>query len=74
MRLFHHFLYACKYIIFAVMTQEKLPHRKELCLQSEEITPVISFLGLFFVMQAVALFTKDIRRFLNGFFLIEFNA
>ena len=40
----------------------------------KEITPVISFLGLFFVMQAVALFTKDIRRFLNGFFLIEFNA
>lgn len=25
-----------EYIIFAVMTQEKLPHRKELCLQSEQ--------------------------------------
>lgn len=25
------------------MTQEKLPHRKELCLQSEELCPTIPF-------------------------------
>ena len=30
------------------MTQEKLPHRKELCLQSEELKFLSSFLSCYF--------------------------
>ena len=62
MRLFHHFLYACKYIIFAVMTQEKLPHRKELCLQSDRS----GFAGPVFLYYVDRVICKSGARDLRG--------